>query len=500
MITFSRKLNGLLPLLGFAARLRIVLSIVLCSALGALPQRADAAERPNVLLLCVDDLRPELNCYGVDYIRSPNIDGLAKQSGMFMRHYVQAPTCGASRYAMLTGRYGGDSNEALFQRAARLAAGEELPPSMPQWFRQHGYRAVSVGKVSHHPGGLGGADWDDSAQPEMPGAWDAHICPSGPWQHPRGFMHGLAHGQMREQAEAMDVFQSVAGDDSIYPDGLTTEEALRQIETLAADGSSPFFLAVGLLRPHLPFGAPAQYMQPYLHAVLPPIAHPHKPSGQSTWHNSGEFMRYHRWDRDPNRDAQFADEVRKHYAACVSYADAQVGRILERLAAVGARDNTIVVLWGDHGWHLGEHAVWGKHTLFDESLQAPLLISAPGTGSRAARKIDAIVETIDIFPTLCELAAVPHPEFVQGRSLAGLLHGDAGSAELIADRVAVSYFKQARSLRSERYRLIVHRNGHRELYDHQASAGETLNVADRWPQVCAELERLLDARYPAQPR
>ncbi len=484
MTRSPRTVLWLLPLIGVAV------------FLSAVPQRTGAAERPNVLLLCIDDLRPELNCYGVDYIHSPNIDALAAQGGMFVRHYVQAPTCGASRYAMLTGCYGGGSNDALFQRAARIAAGDELPPSMPQWFRQHGYRAVSVGKVSHHPGGLGGADWDDSAQPEMPDAWDATICASGQWQHPRGFMHGLARGQIREQAEDMDVFQSIAGDDDIYPDGLTTEEALRQIETLAADGSPPFFLAVGLLRPHLPFGAPAQYMQPYRQTALPPIAHPHQPHGQTTWHGSGEFMSYHRWARDPNRDAQFADEVRKHYAACVSYADAQVGRILEQLAAVGARDNTIVVLWGDHGWHLGEHAVWGKHTLFEESLRAPLVISAPGSGLVAAKHIDAIVEAIDIFPTLCELAAVPHPEFVQGESLAGLLRGDGAARE----RKAVSYFKQARTLRTERYRLIVHRSGQRELYDHQAPAGETLNIAERWPQVCAELEGLLDARYPARPR
>ena len=486
MITWAKKIVRLLSLVGFAI------------AIDAAPQRTWAAERPNVLLLCIDDLRPELNCYGVDYIRSPNIDRLAKRSGMFVRHYVQAPTCGASRYAMLTGCYGGDSNEALFQRAARLAAGDEVSPSMPEWFRQHGYRTVSVGKVSHHPGGLGGSDWDDAEQVEMPDAWDTHVCPSGQWQHPRGFMHGLAHGEIRVQAEEMDVYQSTAGDDDIYPDGLTTDEALRQLETLAANEAQPFFLAVGLLRPHLPFGAPAQYMRPYRDAELPPIAHPQKPVGQTTWHNSGEFMRYHRWNRDPNQDAQFADEVRKHYAACVSYADAQVGRILAQLDAVGAKDNTIVVLWGDHGWHLGEHAIWGKHTLFEESLRSPLMIHAPDLVSSSARKIETIVETVDIFPTLCELAAVPLPDFVQGESLVDLLQGElvtGESAGSVARRTAVSYFKRARSLRTDRYRLIVHRNGHRELYDHQRQPGETENIAEQLPEVCAELESLLDARF-----
>lgn len=491
MITWARRIVRRLLRIGFA--------IAMCVA----AQQVWGAERPNILLLCIDDLRPELNCYGVDYIRSPNIDALAKRSGMFARHYVQAPTCGASRYAMLTGCYGGDSNEALFQRAARVAAGEEVSPSMPQWFRQHGYRTVSVGKVSHHPGGLGGADWDDSTQIELPNAWDASICPVGLWQHPRGFMHGLAHGEIRVHAEEMDVYQSAAGDDDVYPDGATTDEALRQLETLAGDGAQPFFLAIGLLRPHLPFGAPAQYMQPYRHANLPPIAHPQKPLDQTTWHNSGEFMRYHRWDRDPNQDAQFADEVRKHYAACVSYADAQVGRILEQLDAVGAKDNTIVVLWGDHGWHLGEHAMWGKHSLFEESLRSPLIIHAPDLASGTPTRIDTIVETIDLFPTLCELTAVPRPDFVQGESLVGLLQGEPSAGpptSRAAEGTAVSYFKLARSVRTDRYRLIVHRNGHRELYDHQRNPGETENIADQLPEVCTELELLLDTRYPDSQR
>ncbi len=456
---------------------------------------AVSAERPNVLLICIDDLRPELNCYGVDYVQSPNMDRLASQGAMFVRHYVQAPTCGASRYAMLTGRYGAGSNEALFQRAARIAAGKEETPSIPEWFRQHGYRTVSVGKVSHHPGGLGGEDWNDEAIVEMPQAWDAQLCPVGGWQHPRGFMHGLAHGEIRIQTKDMALFQSTAGEDDIYPDGLTTEEALRQLRDLASNPQQPFFLAVGILRPHLPFGAPAKYMQPYRNVTLPPVAHPEKPSGHTTWHNSGEFMKYQRWGRDPNRDAQFASEVRKHYAACVTYADAQVGRILKQLDAVGADDNTVVVLWGDHGWHLGEHAVWGKHTLFEESLRSPLILRVPGNSVATAKKIDAIVESVDIFPTLCELAGLASPSFVQGTSLVGILRGEPAS-----ERMAVSYFKQARSLRTDRYRFISHRNGDRELYDHADQAWEAENIAQQSPELCDELQRWLDERYADAPQ
>ena len=180
------------------------------------------ASLPNVLLICVDDLRPELRCFGVDYIQSPHIDTLASQGRVFRSHYVQAPTCGASRYTLLTGRYGGPSNNALFQRATKLHdRPDAVTASMPAWFRSQGYTAVSVGKVSHHPGGLGGKDWNDSNTPEMPESWDRHLLPAGEWQHPRGWMHGLANGEIRDNAKDMDVFQSVDGPDTIYPDGIS---------------------------------------------------------------------------------------------------------------------------------------------------------------------------------------------------------------------------------------------------------------------------------------
>jgi len=279
-------------------------------------------KRPNVLLLCIDDLRPELACFGKEYIHSPNIDRLAEGGRAFFRHYVQAPTCGASRYSLLTGCYGGAGNGALIDRSKKL---DSVPPSMPAWFRQNGYTTVSIGKVSHHPGGMGGPDWNDEGSLEMPNSWDRHMMPVGAWQHPRGAMHGLADGEIRVKAGEMDVFQSVEGDDTIYPDGLTTDVALRQLEVLAKDRKKPFFLAVGIIRPHLPFGAPAKYMEHYRDAKLPPTPHPEKPAGKTTWHGSGEFMKYNRWGRNPNQDAEFAIEVRKHYAACVTYADAMVG-------------------------------------------------------------------------------------------------------------------------------------------------------------------------------
>ncbi|MEM0968957.1 MAG: sulfatase-like hydrolase/transferase, partial [Verrucomicrobiota bacterium] len=287
----------------------LAFSFLFAASLSATPK--------NILLICVDDLRPELRCFGAGYIHSPHIDTLAEEGIRFTRHYVQAPTCGASRHTLLTGKYGSSSNASLFQRASEIAKGNEVDPSMPAWFRKAGYQAVSVGKVSHHPGGRGGPDWDDSEKLELPLSWDRHLLPAGSWQHPRGAMHGLAHGEIRKDAKEMAVYQAEPGEDEIYPDGLILAAAQEELRLLSED-DRPFFLAVGFIRPHLPFGAPAKYLEPYHDAVLPPIAHPDKPEGKTTWHSSGEFMKYLRWGRNPNDDPEFSREVRKHYAACVT--------------------------------------------------------------------------------------------------------------------------------------------------------------------------------------
>ena len=468
------------------------LVFILVGLLGwiAQPPIAHSADKHNVLLLCVDDLRPELACYGKDYIHSTAIDSLARTGRAFHRHYVQAPTCGASRFTLLTGRYGTASNGALFQRAAQIQKNAgNVTPSMPAWFRQHGYTTVSVGKVSHHPGGRGGQDWNKDDELEMPNSWDRHLLPAGPWQHPRGSMHGLAKGEIRESAKDMDLFQSVDGPDSNYPDGLIAEESLKQLDLLAKESESkPFFLAVGIIRPHLPFGAPAKYMQHYRDADLPAIDHPIKPAGKTTWHRSGEFMKYNRWNRDPNQDAAFALEVRRHYAACVSYADAQIAKVLKRLDEHGLRDNTIIVLWGDHGWHLGEHAIWGKHSLFEESLHSPLIISYPGI-PKPGEKTEAIVETLDIFPTLCELAELPMPEFVDGVSLKPILQSSTAPGH-----AAISYANKRQTIRTPSHRLIAHGNDYNELYDHTTPEGETKNIAADQPELVKQLRKQIQER------
>ena len=447
--------------------------------------------KPNVLLICVDDLRPELASFGADYIQSPNIDRLAASGRAFDHHYVNAPTCGASRYTLLTGQYGSASNNSLFDRASRMKkAPQAVALSMPKWFRNNGYTTVSVGKVSHHPGGWGGEDWDDQTDIEMPDSWDRHRMPSGAWKNPRGAMHGLANGEVRSgrsfSENKMDALQSFDGDDTSYNDGLIADEGMQQLSELAEE-DKPFFLAVGLIKPHLPFGSPKKYMAAYKDAELPPIPHPNKPDWKSTWHRSGEFFgQYNHHGKDPRTDAQYADEVRRHYAACVTYADKHVGDILKTLEQSGKADNTIVVLWGDHGWHLGEHGIWGKHCLFEEALRSPLIIRYPEMKQPGERS-DAVVSTVDIFPTLCELAGVPHPEQAYGVSLGPQLTDPSSPGHN-----AFSYSGKGKTIRTATHRMILHKDdGFIELYDHRSPEKETKNVADENPQLTKELKQLI---------
>jgi iduronate 2-sulfatase len=446
-------------------------------------------QKPNVLLICVDDLRPELKSFGADYISSPNIDAFSEKSIRFQKHFVNSPSCGPSRYTLLTGQYGPAGNNALFSRANKIKQGtQKIDKSIPEWFKTYGYTTVSVGKVSHHPGGRGGKNWNDSTKVEMPNAWDKHLMPVAEWEHPRGMMHGLANGQIRVKSGNMDVFETVEGNDNIYPDGLITDEAVKQLGVLSSNKENPFFLAVGIIKPHLPFGAPKKYYDRYDGVDLPKIKHSQKPKGKTTWHRSGEFMKYNRWGKNTNTDEDFANDVRRHYAACVSYADAQVGEILTALKKTGADKNTIVVLWGDHGWHLGEHAIWGKHSLFEESLHSPLIIHYPGMKHKGTNS-DAIVETVDIFPTLCDLAEIETPEYAHGRSLKELLVDTNATGHY-----AISYNNKASTIRTSTHRMTVHQDGFVELYDHTTTEKETKNIAEAHPELVKELRGKLNSK------
>ncbi len=438
-----------------------------------------AQNKKNILLLCIDDLRPELKSFGADYVISPNIDDLAKKGRVFYNHYVNSPSCGPSRYTLLTGTYGASRNEAFFIRAKRIKESKKTTLTMPEWFKNHGYTTVSVGKVSHHPGGLGGKDWNDPNVIEMPNAWDKSLMPVKEWQHPRGAMHGLANGEIRgEVKKTMDVFQSMKGEDSIYPDGLIVNKALQELEELSKS-KKPFFFAVGILKPHLPFGAPKKYYDMYDGVEIPEIPNPNKPTYPSTWHGSGEVLKYNTWGKDPRKDKEFAKEIRKHYAACVTYADAQVGKVIKKLKQTGQYKNTVIVLWGDHGWSLGDHGMWGKHHMFEEALRSPLII-VDSDLKKCGAKTNAIISTIDIFPTLCDLTELPTPDFAQGVSLQSLLKNPKEKGHTV-----YAYRLDKKSIRTDTYRFIVSgkKQEKKELYNHEIDPYETKNIASEHPEL-----------------
>lgn len=210
---------------------------------------------------------------------------------------------------------------------------------------------------------------------------------------------------------------------------------------------------------------------------FPENPYPNKPQGLSTWHKSDEFMKYNLWGKNPITDQDFANQIRRHYAASVSYADAQVGKILKQLKATGADKNTIVVLWGDHGWNLGEHAIWGKHNLFEEALRSPLLIAYPGM-PKPGESTNAVVEATDIFPTLTALTGISAPASLNGESLTAQINNPNS-----AGHYAFSYQKNATTLRMKNYRLTLFANQEVALYDHNSIGKETKNIAAKYPEI-----------------
>ncbi len=458
---------------------------------------AHSAERPNVLFIAVDDLRPWLGCYDSKLAVSPNIDRLSKEGRRFARHYVQVPTCGASRCALMFGRYPGRLAGDADNNAIQKNAAKQPLPALPALFRQGGYRTVSVGKITHYPGGHSGKGWAEGPE-ELPGAWDESLMPSGPWKTPEGAMHGYANGLTRQQAgkdaAKKPVSQSAAGEDRTFPDGWIADEAVKRLIELAGSGK-PFFLAAGFIKPHLPFAAPASYFKATSGVTAPVPVAAEKPDFPTTWHSSGEFRQYRANEGDPFREPAAADAYRRAYLACVRYTDAQVGKLLAALDASAAAKNTIVVLWGDHGFLLGEHAIWGKHCLFEEALHSPLIIRVPGQ-KKPGEAADAIVETIDVYPTLAALAGLPLSKALDGRSLVPQIEDPAAAS----DGVAAGFWQGGATLRTDTHRLIVSGKDRAtvELYDHRVDPVETVNVAVKQKGTVEDLEARLE-KIPPKP-
>lgn len=451
--------------------------------------------KPNVLFICIDDLRRELGCYGSE-VKTPNMDKLASQGSLFFNHYVQVPTSGASRGSMLTGLYPREradlSNELCRDRLSGQPEREQ-PETMFHHLRRNGYYTVGIGKVSHYADGLlyGYTDPVGDAY-ELPYSWDEMLFDAGKWGTGWNAFFAYADGSNREAAHKnVKPYECADVDDEGYPDGLTAKLAVEKLKTLAAK-DEPFCLAVGFFKPHLPFTAPKKYWDLYDEDQISLSPIPFIPEGcnRISLHESAEFNgNYKAGEEKASLDKKVSDayarKLRHAYFACISYADAQVGKVLQALEESGQADNTIVILWGDHGWHLGDHLVWGKHTLHETSLSSSFIVSAPG--KKKGIKNRRIVSSIDIYPTLMDLCGVETPEGLEGRSFISLL--DNPEDKNWKD-VAYSYYRAGMSVRTPEYRMaryFAEDNVITELYQYGEDIFERKNIAEERKDVVDEL-------------
>jgi arylsulfatase A-like enzyme len=460
---------------------------------------ATEAKPMNVLFIAVDDLRPDLGCYGVDYAPSPNIDRLAERGMVFRNHFVQVPTCGASRYAMLTGRSpavtGFTGGNAGFYAGKTALSVETLPgaQSMPELFKRSGYHTVLIGKISHTADGrvyaYNGAGY---GRDEIPNAWTEMSTPYGTWKRGWGIFFAYANGVHREDGSgAKDLIDFKAENDNDLPDGQMAEHGIARLQHLAKR-DQPFFMGLGFFKPHLPFVAPKQDWDALKNADIPPPPYPEK-INSPYWHGSGEFYKYDFPYPKRPLSPENVINARRAYLACVRYTDRQVGRVLDALDKTGLSENTIVVLWGDHGWNLGDSSLWAKHTPLERAVRSPLIISVPGM-KHAGTSSNALVESLDLFPTLVDLAKpsftkTQHP--LDGKSLAKILTKPNAKVR----DAALSYWRDGITVRTQSHRLVVTRKNDKlskvELYDQSTEFDPVQNKASDHPEVVEQLKAFL---------
>ncbi|HEY6167720.1 MAG TPA: sulfatase [Verrucomicrobiae bacterium] len=459
------------------------------AALCVLCDQLSAATKPNVLFFAVDDLRTEFGAYGAGYIHSPNLDRLAKRGVTFNRAYCQQAVCSPSRSSLLTGTRPDTTKVWDLVTHFRKAIPDVV--TLPQHFKQNGYFVQGMGKLFH--GGF-----DD------PQSW------STPWTSPKT-AHGAyglpennaltkgADGKSADKKKAAKnkeasrgprgpAFESSEVPDNTFHDGALAEMAVAALRECAKK-DQPFWLGVGFIRPHLPFVSPKKYWDLYDPVKIALAPNPFKPKGAPDYAvpPGGELRTYHAIPAGPIPD-DLARQLKHGYYAAISYMDAQLGCVLDELDKLGLTEKTIIVLWGDHGWKLGEHAGWCKHSNVENDTHAPLLISVPGLKT-AGKKADALVEFVDICPTLAELCGLSLPKHLEGTSLAPVLRNPSKSVKSAAfsqyPRGVDGKQLMGYTMRTDRYRLTrwVHKNDHSkvdavELYDEQTDPQENVNIAN----------------------
>ncbi|MCB1120143.1 MAG: sulfatase, partial [Verrucomicrobiae bacterium] len=394
--------------------------------------KASAADRPNILFIAADDLRLELNCYGQTHVHSPNFDRLAKESILFDRAYCQQAVCHPSRASLLTGKLPDTIGVTSLYTDLRKAAPDVL--TLPQHFRKFGYVAESYGKIFHNGHGHHGDPGSWTVPPHRFGDGQSYMLEESRDINTRNrkrLANAEAKGEPQSGPKNGPAFESAPDSYSEYRDGTMMKDARAGLKRLAAE-SQPFFLAVGFAKPHLPFTAPEEFWKLYDPEELKLPDNPYPPRDVPSYalHTNGELRSYDGVPQKGDIPDDLTLELRHGYYACVSYIDSLLGDLMSDLDALGLRDNTIIVFWADHGFKLGEHSLWHKHTNFELDCRVPFMISAPGY--RKGQRTGSLVELLDIYPTLCDLAGLPVPGDLQGTSLKPILENPDATVKTFA--------------------------------------------------------------------
>ena len=437
--------------------LKISLTATVASAAYVNCATAADSAKPNILFIAIDDMKPLISCYGDKVAITPNIDRIASKGTVFLNNQCQWPVCGPTRASIMTGLRP-ESNGVMNLKTKMRDINPDII-TLPQYFKENGYETVARGKVYDPRCVEGGRKTDDPESWTIP-----YYCPPG----------------MKVDGKPVMLSPDVKDDELI--DGRICEEGIKMIKRLS-NKDKPFFIAVGFKKPHLPFIAPKKYWDMYdsKKIELATFQQPAKGVDAShNYHHSDEFRGY---DGVP-KEGPIPPELQKRaihaYYACVTYIDTQIGKLLDALKEQGVEKNTIICLWGDHGWHLGDHGMWGKHTTLEQAARAPLIIYAPSI--QGGTKTDSPTEFLDIYPTLCELAGLPLPSHLQGKSLLPILK----DPEAMVKPGAITNFRRkgfGYSFRDKRYRYVEWINPAtkkivaRELYDYNKDPLETVDLS-----------------------
>ncbi len=469
-----------------------------------------AGDRPNVLMILVDDLKPALGCYGDVVARTPHLDRLAARSLRFQLAYCNQSVCAPSRFTLMLGAH--STSTGLYHLGSRLRSVQPEAVTLPQYFARFGYRTESLGKVFH----IGHGNDGDAASFAVPHFSDRVIeyldpaSTGGRLTREEAFFSNQRLGEIGKLPRGA-AFEAPDVDDERYADGRVAAETIRRLqqakERRELEGV-PFFVVAGFVRPHLPFSAPKKYWDLYDPAELPMPRREQLPEGapEVAGKRGGEISNYAPVPESGAIEVDLQRQLIHGYYASTSYVDAQIGKVLDELERLGLSEKTIVVLWGDHGFHLGDLGIWTKHTNYEQANRIPLMISAPGV-TMPGSSTRQLAESVDVYPTLAELAGLPVPDVPQGLDGISLVPVLRNPERRIRDHAYHVYpkAKLGRAIRTERYRLVEWKRvgdpetaAEYELYDYEVDPEETRNLAGRHPEIVSQLQQRLRV-YP-QPR